>query len=179
MAATRTAAALLCFLGCLLAMAAIGALSLAAKSPLLFPAIGASAFLVFYAPRSPLSSPRNAFLGHAIGAAVGTATAALFHVAVHEPWLATGEPWRAAASATLALAISASAMARFDLPHPPAGATTLIVATGLMGGAREVAAILAAVVALTLVGKLVHRISGEPFPWWAPGAVPASPRPGR
>ena len=178
MAATRTAAALLCCVGCLFAMGAIGGLSLAVGGPLLFPAIGASAFLVFYAPRSPLSSPRNALLGHGIGAAVGSVTAAVFQVAVHEPWLATQEPWRAAASAAVALAVSASLMARFDLPHPPAGATTLIVATGLMGGPTDVAAILAAVVVLTVVGKLVHRVSGEPFPWWAPGTVPKSPRQG-
>ncbi len=176
MAANRTAAATLCFIGCGLAMAVIGALSLAVSSPLLFPAIGASAFLVFYAPRSPISCPRNAFLGHGIGALVGTLAALALGVVAHEAWLLSTEPWRAVVSAAVALAVAGAAMARFDVGHPPAGATTLIVATGLMGGARDIAAILGAVVVLSAVGRLVHRFSGEPFPWWAPGTVPTPPR---
>jgi len=160
--------ALVCFVGCGLAMLVVGGLSLVAEAPLLFPAIGASAFLVFNAPTSPLASPRHVVVGHLIGASFGIACAALFGVAAHVPWLATAEPWRAAVAASLALALTAPAMTLTRSAHPPAGATTLIFATGLMGGPIDFAAVLASAIALTSFGHLAHRLSRDPYPRWSP-----------
>ena len=149
-------------------MLIVGGLSLVAEAPLLFPAIGASAFLVFNAPTSPLASPKHVIVGHLIGATLGCVCAWLFGVAAHEPWLATGEPWRAALSASLALALTAPAMTLTRSAHPPAGATTLIFATGLMGGAVDFVAVLASAVALTAFGLLAHRVSKDVYPHWSP-----------
>jgi CBS-domain-containing membrane protein len=160
--------ALVCFVGCGLAMLVVGGLSLLVEAPLLFPAIGASAFLVFNAPTSPLASPKHVVVGHLIGASVGLACAAAFGVAAHVPWLSTAEPWRATVSASLALALTAPAMTLTRSAHPPAGATTLIFATGLMGGPADFGAVLASAVALTTFGHAVHRLSRDPYPRWSP-----------
>lgn len=157
---------LACFLGSGLAALAIGALSIGVAQPLLFPAIGASTFIVFFAPRSALAAPRNVVLGHLLGAGLGALAAWFFGVEAHVAWLAGGSAWAAVASASLALACTSAGMATFDLPHPPAGATTLIVATGLMGGWADLAAILASALALVAIARLAHRITGEPYPRW-------------
>jgi CBS-domain-containing membrane protein len=52
-------------------MLIVGGLSLVAEAPLLFPAIGASAFLVSNAPSSLLASPKHVIVGHLIGATIG------------------------------------------------------------------------------------------------------------
>lgn len=156
-------------------MLVLGGLSVLAGAPLLFPAIGASAFLAFFAPRMPPSWPRNMLLGHALGAGIGTLCAAWFGVAAHGSWLADGAPFAAVLAASLALALTASGMVWLDLPHPPAGATTLIVATGLMGGPLDLAAILAAAASLSLFAHLAHRVSGEPYPLWRAGAARFEP----
>jgi CBS-domain-containing membrane protein len=167
-AASLRRRALVCFVGCGLAMLLVGGLSLVAKAPLLFPAIGASAFLVFNAPSSPLASPKHVIVGHLIGATLGCGCAWAFGVAAHEPWLASAEPWRAAVSASLALALTAPAMTLTRSAHPPAGATTLIFATGLMGGVVDFLAVFASAAALTAFGQLAHRVSRDAYPRWSP-----------
>ncbi len=153
-------------------MLVIGGLSVLVRAPLLFPAIGASAFLAFFAPRMPPSWPRNMLLGHALGAGIGAACATLLGVAAGGSWLTDGSPLAAVLAASLALALTSSAMVWLDLPHPPAGATTLIVSTGLMGGARDLAAILAAATALGVFAWLAHRLGGERYPLWRLGPAP-------
>jgi CBS domain-containing membrane protein len=147
-------------------MLVIGALSIAVSQPLLFPAIGASTFIVFFAPRTSLAAPRNLVLGHTLGAALGAAAAWLFGVEAHAAWLAGDGAWAAVGAASLALACTSASMATLDLPHPPAGATTLIVATGLMGGLADLAAIVVSALALVGLAHLAHRLTGEPYPRW-------------
>lgn len=56
---------------CGLSMLLVGALSLAMGQPLLIPAIGASAYVVFAAPEAEVAAPRNVLVGHLVGAIVG------------------------------------------------------------------------------------------------------------
>lgn len=84
---------------------------------LLIGSFGASAVLLFGAPRSPLAQPRNLIGGHLISALVGVACWQLLHAV---PALAQ------------ALAV-ASAIALMHLTrtlHPPGGATALIATLG-------------------------------------------------
>lgn len=84
---------------------------------LLIGSFGASAVLLFGAPRSPLAQPRNLLGGHALSAAVGVVCWQLLH---NQPVLAQ------------ALAV-ASAIALMHLTrclHPPGGATALIATLG-------------------------------------------------
>ena len=78
---------------------------------------GASAVLVYGAPRSPLAQPRNLVGGHVISALIGVAAFKLLH----------GQPWLAEAAA---VATAIAAMHLTKTLHPPGGATALIAVIG-------------------------------------------------
>jgi CBS-domain-containing membrane protein len=85
---------------------------------LLIGSLGASAVLIYGAPRSPMAQPRNLIGGHLISALVGVTA-----------WLLIGSlmPWLAAA---LAVSIAIALMHLTRTLHPPGGATALIAVIG-------------------------------------------------
>lgn len=85
--------------------------------PLLIGSFGASAVLVYGAPRSPLAQPRNLVGGHMISALIGVACWQLFHA------------WPGLAQA-LAVATAIVLMHLTRTLHPPGGATALIATLG-------------------------------------------------
>ena len=58
-------------------------------------------------------------------------------------------------------------MALLRVSHPPAGATTLIVALGIIFQPRELVVIEIAVVLLTVQAVVINRIAGIPYPLWS------------
>ena len=50
--------------------------------------------------------------------------------------------------------------------HPPAGATTLIVALGIIAEPRYLLVIEAAVILLTAQAFVINRLAGLPYPLW-------------
>ncbi|MFZ1539489.1 MAG: HPP family protein [Chromatiaceae bacterium] len=84
---------------------------------LLFGSFGASAVLVYGAPRAPLSQPRNLVGGHLISATIGVI---FFQTIGFLPWLA----------APLAVATAIALMHLTRTLHPPGGATALIAVAG-------------------------------------------------
>jgi CBS-domain-containing membrane protein len=79
--------------------------------------LGASAVLVYGAPRSPLAQPRNLVGGHVVSALVGVVCQQLLG---HLPELA----------APLAVATAIALMQLTKTLHPPGGATALIAVAG-------------------------------------------------
>jgi CBS-domain-containing membrane protein len=53
-------------------------------------------------------------------------------------------------------------------PHPPAGATTLIISLGIMRSLEEIAVLMLAVILLTGQAIAINRLAGLPYPLWAP-----------
>jgi hypothetical protein len=51
--------------------------------------------------------------------------------------------------------------------HPPAGATTIIVASGLLHTPRQLADVIIGVLLLTIAGWCLNRAMGVPAPMWA------------
>lgn len=84
---------------------------------LMIGSFGASAVLVFGAPRSPLAQPRNLLGGHVLSALVGVSCWKLFHAF---PGLAQ----------SLAVALAIALMHLTRSLHPPGGATALIATLG-------------------------------------------------
>jgi len=148
---------------------AIGILGLAAwwtHWALIFPSLGPSAFLFFSSPSHPAAWPRSAVLGHVLGVAAGLASLAVFGLWDAGPVYVTGmDGWRVAAAAT-SLAMVSGLMVALDCPHPPAASTTLIVSLGMVTSAGQVAALVAAVVALTAQAYLLNRMAGISYPLW-------------
>lgn len=99
-------------------MGLLGSLHLSSEElPFLIGSFGASAVLLFGAPRSPLAQPRNLVGGHVISALVGVACWQLFHA------------WPVLAQA-LAVSSAIMLMHLTRTLHPPGGATALIAALG-------------------------------------------------
>lgn len=86
--------------------------------PLLIGSFGASAVLLYGAPRSPLAQPRNLVGGHVVSALVGVLCWQLFH------------PWPSLAQA-LAVSTSIVLMHLTRTLHPPGGATALTATLGV------------------------------------------------
>jgi CBS-domain-containing membrane protein len=147
---------------------ALAVLAHFARSPLVFPSLGPTAFLLFFDPLGPASSPRNAILGHLVGAAAGWVALVAFDLAGQPAALGAGVPWARAAAAALAIGTTSGLMALLDLPHPPAGSTTLMVALGFMPYAKDLAALVAAVLLLVLQALAINRLAGLPYPVWTP-----------
>ncbi|HEY5761693.1 MAG TPA: HPP family protein, partial [Rhodocyclaceae bacterium] len=84
---------------------------------LMIGSFGASAVLLYGAPRSPLAQPRNLVGGHVISALIGVAC-----------WKLAGEMPGLAQALAVATAIAVMHLTR--TLHPPGGATALIAALG-------------------------------------------------
>jgi len=146
-------------------------------APLVFPSLGPTAFMLFYQPTSPAACPRNALFGHLIGILAGYLSIVVFGLQHAPPALTGGVTWGWVGSASLSLALTAGFMVWLRVPHPPAGATTLIVSLGILPRPLELVALFAGIAALVLQGIVINRIAGIPYPLWAPPA--ARPQPAR
>ena len=158
--------------------ASIGLMALAAlitHAPFVFPSLGPTAFLFFYTPLAPAASPRNALVGHLIGAVAGWLSLALFGLRNAGPALAVGVDWPRVLAAGLSLGLTSGVMVLLRSPHPPAGATTLIVSLGMLPHPWQLGVLMLAVLFLTAQALVVNRLAGLPYPIWSPR--PSADRP--
>ncbi len=165
-----------------LAAALVGWIAWRTGMPFLFPALGASTFIVFALPGLPAAAPRNVILSHFVAAATGWLC---IHACSVDPRGATlshlfGMPHILATS--LSLGITTLLMLLLDAPHPPAGATTLIVSLGSMPEAWHIGVVVGSCVLLVALAHLAHAAFGEAYPIWRPptrrgAAAPAMIRP--
>ncbi len=151
---------------------ALGIISLAAwltKLPLLFPPLAPSAFILFYTPMSEQASPRSVFVSHAMGVAAGFASLWIMNWIFPDAGLLTGTTLgvpRILCTA-LAMALVSVGMIGMSTPHPPAAATTLIVATGFLTNPAHVLGLMGAVSLLVLEAHFFIRFqAGLPYPIW-------------
>lgn len=138
------------------------------KQPLLFPSLAPTVFTVFRQPLSKDSSPRNVVLGHTIAAGVGFAFLWIFGLYGEPSVLREGVTLARVFAAAGSVAATEAALILLRIPHPPAGTTTLLVALGLFTTPRELAALAAGIVLVTVVGWIINRSFGASVPVWAP-----------
>lgn len=136
----------------LLVLAIVGTVGLTARQPWLFPSLGATVLLFFDAPSSPAARPRNALVGHFVGIAVGAGCVALFGLTDRPPAPVGGLTLGHVAAGALSVAVTTLVLALLHNPHPPAGASTLIVSLGILTGWREFVVMAGAVLLVTTVG---------------------------
>jgi CBS domain-containing membrane protein len=151
-----------------ISIALMSIVALLTRSPFVFPSLGPTAFLFFYTPTAPPASPRNTICGHLIGALAGWGSLAIFGLTTAPPALATGVVWPRVGAAALSLSLTGAMMVLCKVPHPPAGATTLIVSLGLMPHLWQIPILMAAVVLLTVQAIVINRLAGIDFPLWSP-----------
>ncbi len=155
------------FVNGFVAVGLLAVLALLTRVPLVFPSVGPTAFLLYFMPTAPTASPRNALCGHAVGIACGYA--ALWLTGLQDAPSAVLEEihWRRVLAAALSLAATGAFMILFRVVHPPAGATTLIVALGIIKDPAHLGAIEAAVVLMALQALVVNRLAGIDYPVWS------------
>ncbi len=159
---------LFAFVNGLLAIGAMAFVAFATGEPFVFPSLGPTAFLLFYTPLAPASSPRNTLGGHAIGAAAGYLSLVVFGLTDAAPALASSVTGERVGAAALSLGLSSGVMVWTRLPHPPAGATTLIVSLGILREPEQLVVLMVAVALLVLQGLAINRLAGIPYPVWSP-----------
>lgn len=143
-------------------------LALLTHSPFIFPSLGPTAFLFFYTPTAPAASPRNTIVGHFIGVCAGYLSLALTGLTAAGPALSVGVSWSRVIAAALSLGLTAGLMVLFKSPHPPAGATTLIISLGILTRPWQLALLMLAVLLLTCQAFAINRLAGIPYPLWNP-----------
>ena len=153
--------------GSLIAIGLSGFWAWLLKEPLLFPSLGATAFLFFETPLAEVGTPRNAVIGHfvAIGAAVG-ALAAFGLLGDPSAYVQGVTPARIGAVA-VSVALTGGLLRLLRAAHPPAGATTIIVSSGLLAETSQIGAVAAGVLLITVAGWVLNRLMGVPAPRWA------------
>ncbi|MDW3221135.1 MAG: HPP family protein [Acidimicrobiales bacterium] len=150
----------------LIAIAIMSAVAFVTGQPFIFPSLGPTAFLLFYTPTNPAASPRNTIIGHAVGAAAGYVSLVAFGLTDDAPALATEVTGGRIGAAALSLALTSAFMVWLRAPHPPAGATTLIVSLGILREPDQLAILMLAVAVLTLQGFAINRLAGIDYPAW-------------
>src|SRR5581483_2575588 len=155
------------FINGFLTVAILAGLAVVSHTPFVFPSVGPTAFLLYFMPSAPTASPRNTLCGHAIG--IGCGYAALCLVGLeHAPSAILEEiHWPRVLAAALSLAATGALMILFRVAHPPAGATTLIIALGFITTPAHLGAIEVAVLLMALQALGVNRLAGIDYPLWS------------
>lgn len=122
----------------------------------LIPPLGATAFLMFFVPSSPLAQPWPALVGNVVAA-----LAAMAVVAVLPP---------SPLAAALAVALAMVAMAALRAPHPPAGAVALFAALlpGDPGPLFPLHPVADGTLILIACAILWNRLTGRSYPFRQP-----------
>ncbi|TQM79361.1 HPP family protein [Saccharothrix saharensis] len=151
---------------CLAVLAAVGGVALLVEQPYLFPSLGPTVMLFFESPRQKSAAPRSTLIGHGVAILAGAGCLALFGLTEHPPVIQEGVTGARVGAAALSVALTALVLRLLDCPHPPAGATNLIVSLGLLTSTRELLAIAAGVLLVTVLGVALNRLLGVGQPLW-------------
>ena len=158
--------ALFMFINGFISIGILCGLALVFQTPFIFPSLGATAFLLFFTPTTPAASPRNALCGHAIGIACGYAALWVTGLQHAGPAMVTELGWTRVLATALSLATAGALMIRLNVPHPPAGATTLIVSLGVVSRPAYLVVLEVAVGLLVGQAIIINRLTGVRYPFW-------------
>lgn len=155
------------FIGSLLAILLSGVWAYVVKEPLVFPSLGATAFIIFETPMAEVGTPRNTIVGHTVGILAGALALAIFGLLNAPSLYVSGLTVGRVCAMALAVALTGGVLRLVRAAHPPAGATTIIVASGLLHTPHQMLDVLVGVALLTAAGWLLNRAMGVPAPRWA------------
>jgi CBS domain-containing membrane protein len=159
--------ALFMFVNGFISIGILTALAKVFQTPFIFPSLGATAFLVFFTPTTPAASPRNTLCGHAV--AIVCAYGALWLTGLEHvgPAIVAELSWSRILAVSLALATTSALMILLNVPHPPAAATAMIVALGVVTGPAYLVVLEAAVALLVAQAIVINRLTCVRYPLWS------------
>jgi hypothetical protein len=141
--------------------------ALLTHQPWLFPSLGPTVMLHVEKPEAPESSPRNTVIGHGVALVAGYLSLVVSGLTDDPSALQQGVSAGRIGAAAGALGVTTLALYLLKAPHPPAGATTLIVALGLLHTPTQLLIMAGAVVLVTVVDWLFTRATGDAMPVWS------------
>jgi hypothetical protein len=132
--------------------------------PWLLPSLGPTAFLQAAMPAHPSARLYNVVGGHLGGVAAGFVGLWLFNAWNDPIVLQSGQMTEGRlGAAVVALALTMLVGMLLRASHPPAAATTLLVALGSLRTAQQLEALFIGLAILAVVGELIRRIRlGQP-----------------
>lgn len=116
-----------------------------------------------------VGSPRNTIIGHVVGVAAGAASLALFGLLNAPSVYVSGVTLDRVFAIALAVALTGGVLRVLRAAHPPACATTIIVASGLLAKPHQMLDVIIGVVLLTIAGWVLNRLMGVPALKWRAG----------
>jgi len=146
----------------------ISALAWCLNMPLVFPALGPTAFILFASPFSRAAAPRSIVIGHGSGILCGWACWHVVSLLSGEAVFPSMHGCALLLSAAMALALTCVMLVRLSCPHAPACASALIVAVGVAGNWLTVLGMAVGVVLITAEAVVISRLAGVNVPLWAP-----------
>ena len=164
----RHVQALFTFINGCLSIGLIGLFAYFTDNPFLFPSLGPTALLLFYKPLAAASSPRNTLVGHIIGIVVGLLCYQLFEHQANVVTHGAAVSWNVIGAATLSIGFTFGLMVLFNVAHPPAGATTLLISLGVVAQPEQLPVLWAGVVLLVIQAYVINHLAGIPYPIWKP-----------
>ncbi|MBG6215236.1 MAG: HPP family protein [Cryobacterium sp.] len=141
-----------------LTLAMTGVVGLLLKQPWLFPSLGPTVMLFFESPKQPASRPLNTIVGHLVGIAAGLVCYTGLGLSGHPSAPVGGLTVSYVIAGALAVGITTAALSLLKLPHPPAGASTLIVALGILHTPAQLLSMVGAVLLITGAGWAFNRL---------------------
>ncbi|PYY55895.1 MULTISPECIES: HPP family protein [unclassified Curtobacterium] len=153
--------ALVAALLCLVVLTISGAVGLATAQPWLFPSLGPTVMLFFTAPKQHASRPMNALVGHLVAIIVGYGCFLAFGLAGSTAAPTGGLTLGYVAAGAVSVALTTLVLQLIRLPHPPAGATTLIVSLGILSEPLQLLDMAGAVLLVTVAGWALNRVTSN------------------
>jgi hypothetical protein len=141
-------------LAAFLFLAIVGEIALATKAPLLFASLGPTTLTVVSRPGMKQNRPSSIIGGHLFGAAVATILLIIFGIYWMPSVIRVGFSEARIVVAALAVGLTTVFEEETPLYHPPAAATTLLVALGLMSQPLQLLSIVLGVVLITIASSI-------------------------
>jgi CBS-domain-containing membrane protein len=144
----------------LVVLALAGAAGLALHLPWLFPSLGPTVMLFFESPEQPSSRPVNTLVGHLTGLVTGILCLYAFGLQGSPPAPVGRLTVPYVAAGALSVALITLVLTWLRTPHPPAGATTLIVSLGILTSHPQLLSMAGAVLLVTAAGWGLNVLLG-------------------
>lgn len=137
-------------------LALAGAIGVALHQPWVFPSLAPTLMVLAETPHHPSARPQSVLVGHLVGIFAGLLALLAFGLRSHPSAVQEGLTWHRVGAVCLAVALTSLVLQLVRCPHPPAGATTLIVSLGVLRTTPQLRTMVLAVLLLTVVAVLVH-----------------------
>jgi hypothetical protein len=137
----------------------VGAVALLAGQPWLFPSLGPTAYLQAESPAHPTSRWFNVIVGHLIGLLAGFLAVALLNAwGAPSPLQDKVLVASRVGAAVLAMLLTLGVAPLLNASHPPAAATTLLVALGSLTTPADAVNLMIGALILAALGEALRRV---------------------